>query len=382
LGLSVSQKTINSDLSNYLSETEVAIEKLPLMYQRLFSLAPVENAKFRVCRPVVVEQLEKAYANWTLGKFAPTCIVGESGSGMTSLINEFVEKFGHQYQVFRISLQSKIRSEQELILLFNEVINSNEIKNIDDLRNYLSDSSSRKMIIIENIHRLYTRKMGGFDLLKQLFQLISQTNSKVYWLNTCLNYTYNYLEYSIGISNYYAYVAMLDKLSKEQVQETILNRHVFSGYNLNFIPPENFSEKRSFKKLSAKDQQKVLHEDYFKRLYNYAQNNLSLALLFWMRSVVSIDENTFNIQFKNLNFQFVNSLNNSQIATLYSMILHGSLCLNDHVELFDFSEQESIRQLMVFVDDGILVKKQDHYLINPLVYRQIVNHLTSLNYIH
>jgi hypothetical protein len=224
--------------------------------------------------------------------------------------------------------------------------------------------------------------MGGFDLLKQLFQLISQTNSKVYWLNTCLNYTYNYLEYSIGISNYYAYVAMLDKLSKEQVQETILNRHVFSGYNLNFIPPENFSEKRSFKKLSAKDQQKVLHEDYFKRLYNYAQNNLSLALLFWMRSVVSIDENTFNIQFKNLNFQFVNSLNNSQIATLYSMILHGSLCLNDHVELFDFSEQESIRQLMVFVDDGILVKKQDHYLINPLVYRQIVNHLTSLNYIH
>lgn len=382
LGLSASQASINSELSNYLSETEVAIGKLPLMYQKLFSIAPVNNAKFRVVRPKVGEKLEKAYSNWTSAKFAPTCIVGETGSGLTSLINEFVEKFGHQYPVVRINPKSRIKTEKEFIDLFSELSETDELNTFIDLRDVLLTSKSRRIIILENIHRLYIRKMGGFDLLNSLFQLISQTNSKVYWVTTCLFYSFSYFEYSIGISNYYAHVAILDKLSKDQIKETILNRHKYSGYNLNFIAPENYLGKRSFKKLSLNEKQQVLQEDYFKRLFNYAQNNLSLALMFWMRSVVNVEDNTFNMQFKNLNLLFVNSLNSSQIATLYAMVLHGGMSVKDHCEVFELSEQESVRQLMVFVDDGILVNKNEEYSINPLVYRQVVNHLTSLNYIH
>lgn len=382
LGLSVSQASINSELSNYLSETEGAIAKLPLMYQRLFSITPVNNAKFRLVRPKVVEKLEKAYSNWTSSKFAPTCVVGETGSGLTSLINEFIEKFGHQYQVVRINPKCRIKTETEFIDLFSDIPETDGLKSFSELKDILLKSKNRRIIIFENIHRLYTRKMGGFDLLNSLFQLISQTNSKVYWLTTCLFYSYSYFEYSMGISNYYAHVAILDKLSKDQIKETILNRHKYSGYNLNFIAPENFMGKRSFKKLSLNEQQQVLQEDYFKRLFNYAQNNLSLALIFWMRSVISVEDNVFNVQFKNLNLLFVNSLNNNQIATLYALILHGGMSIEDHCEVFELSEQESLRQLMVFVDDGILVNKNEEYSINPLVYRQVVNHLTSLNYIH
>jgi hypothetical protein len=382
LGLAVSESTINSEMSNYLSETETAIQKLPLMYQRLFSITPVENAKFRIARPFVVQQLEKAYSNWTAGKFAPTCLVGESGSGLTSLVNEFIEKFGHQYQVIRINPVCKIKNESAFIQLLSNALNKPELKSCEEIIDFLSSSNSRKIIILENIHKLYTRKMGGFSILFSLFKLISKTNSKVYWLNTCLFYTFKYFDYSIGINNYYAHIEKLDKLTNEQVTESIISRHKFSGYKLHFIPPENFSPKRSFKKLNVTQQQEILQEDYFKRLFNYAQNNLSLALLFWMRSIVSIENNTFNMQFKNLNLFFVNSLNASQLATLYAMVLHGRMNINDHMEVFDLSEKESSNQLMVFVDDGILVKKENDYTINPLIYRQVINHLTSLNYIH
>ncbi|MCY1633541.1 hypothetical protein [Marinifilum sp. D737] len=382
LGLSVSDTTINSEMSNYLSETEAAIEKLPLMYQRLFSITPVENAKFRIERPFVVQQLEKAYSNWTAGKFAPTCLVGETGSGLTSLVNEFIEKFGHQYPVIRINPEEKIKNETEFVQLITKALDKPELKSCEEIIEFLSSSNSRRIIILENVHKLHIRKMGGFNLLFTLFQLISETNSKVYWLNTCLFYTYKYLDYSIGFSNYYAHIEKLDKLTNEQVTESIINRHKYSGYKLYFLPPENFSPKRSFKKLTEPQQQAILQEDYFKRLFNYAQNNLSLALLFWMRSIVSVENNTFNMQFKNLNLFFVNSLNASQLATLYAMVLHGRMSISDHMEVFDLTEKESSNQLMVFVDDGILVKKENDYSINPLIYRQVINHLSSLNYIH
>lgn len=382
LGLTVSHTSINSEMSNYLSETEAAIEKLPLMYQRLFSITPVVNAKFRIKRPFVVNQLEKAYSNWTSGKFAPTCLVGETGSGLTSLVNEFIEKFGHQYQVVRINPNGKIKTDNEFVKLLSDALNNQELKSCDEIREFILSSENRKIIILENIHKLYIRKMGGFNLLYSLFKLISETNSKVYWLNTCLFYTFKYFDYSIGINNYYAHIEMLDKLSNEQITESILNRHKFSGYKLHFIPPENYSEKRSFKKLTLNDKQASLQEDYFKRLFNYAQNNLSLALLFWMRSIVSVEDNTFNMQFKNLNLVFVNSLSSSQLATLYAMVLHGRMTIEDHMEVFNLTEKDSSNQLMVFVDDGIIVKKENEYSINPLIYRQVVNHLTSLNYIH
>ncbi|MDQ2178767.1 hypothetical protein [Marinifilum sp. D714] len=382
LGLSVSDTSINSEMSNYLSETEAAIEKLPLMYQRLFSITPVENTKFRIARPFVVRRLEIAYSNWTAGKFAPTCLVGETGSGLTSLVNEFIEKFGHQYPVIRINPEGKIKNETEFVKLISKALDQPDLKSLKEIIDFLYSSNSRRIVILENVHKLHLRKMGGFNLLYNLFQLISETNSKVYWLNTCLFYTYKYLDYSIGFSNYYAHIEKLDNLTNEQVTESIINRHKYSGYKLYFLPPENFSPKRSFKKLTETQQQAILQEDYFKRLFNYAQNNLSLALLFWMRSIVSVEDNTFNMQFKNLNLFFVNSLNASQMATLYAMVLHGRMSISDHMEVFDLTEKESSNQLMVFVDDGILVKKENDYSINPLIYRQVINHLSSLNYIH
>lgn len=382
LGLSDKTETIGSELSNYLSETETAIARLPLMYQHLFQITPLTNAKFRIERPKVIQQLEIAYSNWTNGKFAPTCLVGENGSGITSAVNVFEEKFGHQYPFYRFSLDRKISREEDLILFLKTVFTDLEFESIDELIDKIQELKGRRIIVIENVHQLFLRKIHGFKNLSQFFRLISQANSKIFWLSTCLLYTFNYLDYTLKMSHYYGYVVSLDSLNKDQLTEIIIKRHKFSGFKLNFLPPKDFHPKRTYKRMSESEKQTYLQEDYFNSLYKFAQNNLSLALLFWKRSVVSVEDNNFYLQYRHLEYSFFNSLSPSQITSLHALILHGGLLLEEHAAIFTWTKEESFAHLMVFTDDGILIRKEGRYSVNPLVYRQLVNHLAILNYIH
>lgn len=382
LGLSDKSETIGSELSNYLSETEKAIARLPLMYQRLFKIAPLTNAKFRIERPKVIQQFEIAYSNWTSGKFAPTCLVGETGSGMTSSVNIFEEKFGHQYPFYRFSLERKITTEHEFIEFLKTVFDDLSFESMDELHSQIGELKGRRIIIIENIHHLFLRKVNGFKVLPLFFRLISESNKKIFWLSTCLLYTFNYFDYTLKVSNYYGHIVRLENLNKDQLTEIITKRHKFSGFKLNFLEAKNFNPKRSYKKMTESQKQDYLREDYFKRLYSYAQNNLSLALVFWMRSVVNVEDNNFYLQYRHLDYSFFTSLSNPQVITLYNLLLHGCLTLEEHMAILAWQKEESLDHLMVFTDDGILIKKENYYYINSLVYRQVVNHLDVLNYIH
>lgn len=382
LGLSNKSETIGSELSNYLSETEKAIASLPLMYQRLFKISPLTKAKFRIERPQVIQKLERSYSNWTNGKFAPTCLVGETGSGMTSTVNIFEEKFGHQYSFYRFNLDQRIATEEDFIKFLKTVFHDLKFESIDELLVEIQKLKGRRIVVLENIQQLFIRKMHGSKNLTLFFRLISQSNNKIFWLSTCLLYTFRYLDYTLDMNNYYGHTVYLDTLNKEDVTDVITKRHKFSGFKLNFQEPKNFNPKRSYKKMSKLEKQAYLQDDFFKRLYNYSQNNLSLALVFWMRSVVNVEDNNFYIEYKHLDYSFFSSLSNMEVATLHAILLHGSLSLEEHTEIFDWQKEESQSHLMVFTDDGILIKKEDHYLINPLVYRQVVNHLDVLNYIH
>lgn len=382
LGLSEKSESIGNELSNYLSETEIAIGRLPLMYQRLFKIAPLTHAKFRIDRPKVIQQLEIAYSNWANKKFAPTCMVGEMGSGMTSMLSVFEERFGHQYPVTRISLNQKIDGDAAFLGFLRMVFPDLKFDSMEDLLCRIGELKGRRIVILENLHHLFLRKMHGSKNLMRFFQLISQSNSHVFYLCTCSLYANKYLDYTLKMNSYFAYMVSLDSLNKDLLSEVIIKRHKFSGFKLNFIAPEGFSPKRSYKRMSESEKQTYLEADYFNRLYKFAQSNLSLALLFWMRSIVRVDENNFYLQYKHLEYSFLNSLSSAQISTLHALILHGNLLVEEHAAIFSWEKEESFSHLMVFVDDGILIQKEGRYFINPLVYRLLVNHLSLLNYIH
>jgi hypothetical protein len=149
-----------------------------------------------------------------------------------------------------------------------------------------------------------------------------------------------------------------------------------------FIPQEENKRSRYFEWLKKSDSQLSLKNEFFQDLNEYTKGNLSFAFLLWLRSVVKIEDNTLYFQFHKLNMGFLRSLDVSKVTSMYAILIHSGLTCEEHAEIFGTSLTESFIHLMVMTDDGILSRKENKYIINPLLYRHIVSHLESTNFIH
>ena len=115
----------------------------------------------------------------------------------------------------------------------------------------------------------------------------------------------------------------------------------------------------------------------------FTENNISLALLYWIRSTKKVENNVITIGIlKNLNFNLINTLPDESVFTLHALLLHDSLTVEDHAQIFNNDLLQSRLSLMVLVDKGILVQDENRYQINRLLYRQVVNVLSNKNILH
>ena len=326
--------------------------------------------------------MNDAFENWKAGRFSPVCIVGEQGSGITTILNFFTKSTAREVPVTRLEVQQNIIEEDQLLKLLATAFPSITFNSVDELIAEIREMEETRVIVLENIHNLFLRSSGDFGNLFRLFKLVSQTNSKVFWLTSCYIYSWKLLDYTSDISNYFAYVIEFSTMSSEQLRDAILKRHQVSGFSLTYLEPENFIVKKSYQKMSDDDKQQFLKNMFFEELGQYAQSNLSLAFIYWLRAIQKVEEGEIFIQQKRVNFSFLNSLKTPELTTLHSILIHGGLDLPAHSRSFRWEAESSFRKLMVMTDDGLLEQRDDTYVINPLVYRMLVSQLKSLNFIY
>jgi len=382
LGISYEKAPITTELSHYLSETKAAIKRLPLLYQKLFEDVPLEEERFYLPRVAEIQQLRSAYESWNAGRFSPACIVAEQGSGVTTILNFFIRQLDNQFPVTRLALRENVIEEEAFVKLFADVFSAPEARSVDDLIGRVLADGSPRIVVLENIHKLYLRSVGDFGNLQLLFKLVSQTNPKIFWVTSCYLYSWQMLDYTNQISGYFAHVVKLGSLTAIEVREAILKRHQLSGFSMVFTEPEGFSPKRNYLKMNEEERQVYLKELFFDELGLHVQNNLRLAFIFWLRSIQKVDDGKLYFQQKRLDFSFLNSLQANEITTLHAILLHGGLKTEEHSRIFRCSYDESFRLMMVMDDDGLLERQGAYYAINPLVYRMLVSQLKSLNFIY
>jgi len=382
LGISEQKEVLSSEISNYLAETEKAIARLPQMYQRLFLIQPLTDDRFYVRREQAYKEVEKAFLNWEDQKFAPVCVVGEQGSGATTLLNFFVKELSEKYHVVRMDLNSRYLTETDFNILLKRLFPQENFSDVDELITKVNSGGPHCVIILENIQHLFLRRINGFENLTRLFYLISQSNPGIFWLCTCLQYSWKYLDNTHNISDYFADVVFLKNLSTDMLTEAILKRHRPSGFDIVFLPSEEHRKSRYFLNKRKADINSILQKEFFDDLKEYTKGNLSFAFLLWLRSVEKIEENVLFFRFRKLQLGFLRSLEVRRIITMHAILIHSGLTCEEHAEIFGSSRQESFNVLMVMTDDGILRKKNEKYILNPLLYRHIVSHLESSNFIH
>jgi hypothetical protein len=381
--LAPSSTIVASEVSDYLAETKSAILKLPFVYQRLFEVKPLEDERFFFERESELKTLSKAYSNWQKEKYAPVIIVGEKGSGATSLINKFLSDYKSRIQIFRYSVVQPVSDQNELLKIISEILNADNLNSIDDVVNYLNNLPDKKIIIFENLQRLFVRKVDGFAALKIFFEIISRTNKNIFWLSTCTLYSWIYLNKTIHILDHFGYVVELKKLNEQQITELVSKRHRVSGYKIEYVPDENTLKSKSFKKIPEEERQAYLRKKYFSDLNKFAQSNITLALIYWLRSAREIVNDVIKIgPPPELDYSFLENLSNDKMFALAVLLIHDGLRIEDHSKMFNVTLSHSRLLFLLMSDDGILVNQSDVYIINPLLYRQIVRVLKSKNILH
>ena len=385
-GLTKTSGHIASEASDFLADTNRALEKLPYIYRRLFNVEPLKDERLFAVREAEYSELMKAYKNWLRNKFAPVIFVGEKGSGITTIFNIALKSVQNK-EIFRTSLNRIIYKPDDFLDFLSTFLKAGKFKSKDDVINYLNSSEQKRIIILENIQHLYLRTVGGFESLKLLFSVISATNKKVFWVTSTTIYSWDYLKKTISISEYFAYLIKLRQMSNQQIIELIDKRHRISGFDLQFEMSEEMKQNKSLSKsLNNKSQQEIseiLKKAFYNKLTKFAGSNISLALLYWMRAAKDFKGSTLIMNPDlEIDVSFLANIREEKLFILHSLILHDGIDI-DNLSITTGYDNESCKLIvMQLIDDGILQVKDENYVVNPLVYRQLTTILKHKNILH
>ncbi|MEQ8471193.1 MAG: hypothetical protein RIC35_08405 [Marinoscillum sp.] len=379
--LTSKKQTASRAVSDFLSTSQERINSLPVIYKNLYKIEPLTDLELFVGRTSELNQINLAYNTWLSGKMGSAALFGEKWSGLTTLLNYIHTNNTLKHPITRIKCKTSLNTQEQYEHILCNILSEEELPK-DDIVERLNNGPKR-VIILEDLQNLYLRKTGGFTVIKSLLELISHTSANVFWMISCTVYTWEYFKKTIHIHEIFSYHIPLQNPSEEDLSGIVQKRTRISGYKILFEPDEDDLNSKKFNKMNEEDQQAYLRKRFFKNLIDFSESNISMALMFWLLSTKSVDQNKIIINsFRKPDLSFLEILNMEKILALHALILHDGLSMDQFSEVVRSSHQAAFLNLSMMVEDGILIRNNEQYLVNPMVYRSVISLLKAKNLIY
>lgn len=332
----------NSEIS-VIEEAEEKIE-LPEDYLERFSLYALQNKDFLKGRENELKSLELAYENWKIVN-SPLLVVNNPGEGGTSLLHAST----YIYPTAKIlETNFAINSYKQLIAILSKFLQiSVPFTKLEELEKHIISQEESHVIILENIERLFIRKVNGFDLLEDFLLFLHATKSKIYWIVSVNKYSFYYLNSVKFFSSHFPSIIQINPISKALLKEEILMRN--EGYNLVFLKPNTISKKldKELKKVTKEERQELMKKLFFKKLSDFSKGNISKAILYARDSAYKVKEKTVYI--KPYETKELDNLSLNELFILEAIFQHRSLTIDElNIVLRNSSRQSrlSIEKLL------------------------------------
>ena len=383
LGISVEKVQISHELSEFIRQTELALKKLPFVYQRLYQLTPTDEDRFFVSRQTELESLQKAFSDWNQNRFVTTALIAEKGNGATSLLKIFLNKIETDIPIIHQSTDKKIYNSKAYLAFFEELLQEEKFESNEEIIDFLNNKTGSLILILENLHHFFLKKVMGFECQRMLFELMSKTSKKVFWIGTYTIHSWEYLKKTVDISEQFIREVYLKQFDGENLEEVIFKRNNVSGYKIIFEPSRESRSSKSFQKMNVDEKQAFLRKQFFIELTQMSNGNVSLAQLYWLRSTYSVSDDTINIGFlKEIDVSFVKDLPAEHLFAIHTILIHDGLNLEDYALALNVPESKCRNILIPMLEKGLLIRPKEKFNINPIIFRQIVSLLKSHNFIN
>jgi len=373
------------DVTEYLSGITTILKKLPYIYQRLFSRDFLIEKRFYIVPSGSLQLMEKIMDQWCKGIEASVAVVGEKGSGKTTLLHFFENTIKTDIPIVKIAFTETFCDKNQMLAKLSDAFGFSGAKSVQGLVERINESEKRKIVVIEGLQNAYIRYINGFEALEQFFVLMSQTSGKHFWIVSCSRYAWQFFSKVLNADQYFSQIVNPDTLSPEQLTEAILSRHKATGYDLVFEASESLKKTRTFRKLAGDNSeiQNLVRSDYFEQLSKVAEGNFSIAMIFWIKSIKEHDDKTFvlsPIEIAELDALEVPS---KEILFVLATLIRHDMLNAEQVALSLHQPVERTRLILARLKaKGLILYTEKGYVINHLVFRQIIRLLKSRNILH
>lgn len=374
-------------------------DRLPLVYRRLFSRHPVSLPWQLEGRSADLAYVKEYVNRWQRRrKSRPLVLPMLPGSGRTSLMQVIASDHGSTIDVDILTLNHRLTGYKEFVQAAARVMGSGEASSWDELHKHLLQSKPR-ICLVDNLEHLFLRTYGGTNLIEDVLFLMSNTASRVCWISNVSQFAWEYLEKALSNVSALADVFSASTLNKTTVENIMLNRHRRSGLSLHFHRPATVPQVLSRRLKYARSdqvQQTLLRDYFFERLFDSCGSNLKLALIYWLRAA-EFDGGTVAVQPHNpLSFRFLESISLEHAFTLKAFLIHSTLSLKEHAEVFRMTNSESSVVLGSLLSQALILpcrsgspgrdsnrtKADRRFRLHPLVQFPVQQRLRKMNIIH
>lgn len=405
VGTGAPKEEVSARTLRQLSNAEAVLADLPLVYQRLFTLSPLDDPSLLAARDGELADGWNRWQRWRQKEGIPLMVRGRPGSGITSLLNVLATRIAEDGGgVARLSLDRRITGEEALTGRLAALLGVDAVRSLDDLSRQLFDAPDDGIpdaVLLDNLEHLYLRVPGGTDLIERLLTLMAETEPRIFWIGGITSSAWQLIATAEPTAVSQVDVLEIEPLTGPELREAVTVRHRRSGLPLRFEEPDSNRRllRQRLKRLRDREGYENLVADaFFDRLERTSSRHLRLALFQWLVAADFGQSDGVVLRVPDRpDFSILDSLALTQSFTLKAFLEHGTLNLEEHDRIFRLPRHESYqifeslqnRQLIepVRVDEGGTPARSEievdlRYHVRPLVVGAVISHLRGRNIFH
>lgn len=354
-------------LKDLLSSIATPGESESTAVQQSFSGAVLEAQDPRfIGREDALERLNSALSDWRSGRASMVSIQGPQGAGISSLLAQITTLIQADEVLVSERFCNRLRNTADVLQLFARTLGlSNVPASVDELIEILQQTEPR-IILLDDAHLLAFRVMGTRTAVRTFGSILVASQPRHLWILGFRRHAWRRLSYLHQADRYFSHNIELDFFSSDELKAVITQRFASAQIEIDW-PTQDWN-----------------------RLHQYSHGKPDLAFLYSQLLAAQLPtENDQPEVLRPVDLSALKSLEMEELFSLAELAVHGTLCSNEHQQIFRETANGSLMRLEHLCNRGLVERfapacgdTTQQYRITPVLSGLIAEHLYKVNYLY
>jgi hypothetical protein len=311
----------------------------------------VEDLRFLVGRDAEMAALGELRECWKSSRPAAALVVGERGSGKTSLLNCATSRLFRDIDPVRAEIQKRIRTTGEMRQFVSGLFGFSVA---DDFETSLL--GVQRVVMIEGLEWTFLRQVGGYEALRELLRIIAMTSGRILWVLTTNDVSFHFLDAAFRIRQYFTQSLYTMAVERNDVEEAILMRHHLTGWRLHVTDSVIAQRKDPSYAHSKSDTGDEWAGFPFGQLFRDSDGIFAAAFYLWLHSIERAEDGVLYVKYRgqDVTEHGLPALNLGYMQTLFALLLHGGITVEEDAAVCGTPVHESRMRLEALSESGLV----------------------------